>query len=229
MQHRPSRVRKQPEWIPVPEFKRPRPALTPPVPVRDNARPNRNRGLRDGLLVARSDIKDFSGLRTGDALVPKGSFLALVWGEHRVCNPGDDYTYQLQPRSYVRPTGADGMVDVHAFPWAATNEPMEGEVANACFVTWTEAHEVVAHAPRNRDVFVVCLHAAADIPPHSEVRAYYGDSYEPIRKRKKYVAGMPPEEPPTKPLIRSINERPADQLGNATPLKAYAGSYDYKR
>ena len=40
---------------------------------------------------------------------------------------------------------------------------------------------------------------------------------------------MPPEEPPTKPLIRSINERPADQLGNATPLKAYVGSYDYKR
>ena len=174
-------------------------------------------GERRGLYVNASSIAG-KGLFTPSGGVPRFGFLCLVWGERNDDShePNGMHTMELDDGVMVRvPKLDDGSHDLEGYKWAACNEPVHPRHANAAFVKYVAAEDVVEGAKGR--IVALALHAAEDIPGDTEITAHYGTHYEPNRKAMKYTAGRSASL-----ALKDIpaHERPAAHLGTAAPRKA---------
>ena len=93
------------------------------------------------------------------------------------------------------------------------NEPRPGESANAFLREWVFGRENVENIPQNVNderFFGVGLVACADIPRDTEIRWYYGRTYNNIRDYPSGTSCTPTE----------TNIHPPTALGHAIPYEA---------
>ena len=131
-------------------------------------------------------------------------------------HPSPDYAFAPDDEEAVAPAWP---VDVRRYPWAAANEPDEGQTANAAFVYWPAAWQVVEGAPKRVKVVAYAIHAHRRLRPGEEVTVHYGDGYEWVRKRKGYAAG---NGVVVDRGSIAADERPAAHLGRRVPRTAMA-------
>ena len=144
--------------------------------------------------------------------------MALVFGEWRSPqdHPSPDYAFGPDDEEVVAPAQP---VDVRRYPWAAANEPDKGQTANAAFVYWPEAWQVVEGAPKRVKVVAYAIHAYRRLRPWEEVTVHYGSGYEWVRREKGYEAG---EGVVVDRGSIAAEERPAAHLGRRVPRSAVA-------
>lgn len=131
---------------------------------------------------------------------------------------GNRYAIELSHGMMVAPPGQ--RPNPQLYPIAMANEPRPGESANAFLREWVFGREDVENIPQNVNderFFGVGLVACAHIPQDTEIRWYYGRTYNNIRDYPSGTSCTPPTE---------TNIQSPDALGHTIPYDAVSPMLD---
>lgn len=140
-------------------------------------------------LFAKRDIQanEFIGFFTGDYV--------------RSTDHIDDetsYALDCAPNMRIVPFADEDAItpeDRRRHPLALLNEPREDDVANVCLVVQDFRRSEVAidteylNGSKVKFYRGIAAFACSKVPQNTELTWHYGPSYEPVRRRKNYVAG----------------------------------------
>lgn len=159
---------------------------------------------RRDLYIARTRLQNAKGERYHfwglfcHNLIKKGEFIGLYTGTwvHESDETRNAYGLILSIGAVVTPPirETNGVVSVsrpELYPAALANEPKRDDHANAFLHEWVLDRSEVSGIPRqiqDERFFCAGLVACTDIPGNTEIRWYYGDSYQ---KHRNYNAGKP--------------------------------------